>query len=222
MSTTPKLALSEPERQSLRKAKIRLADVASHTTKELSAATGISDHRCQELIALAELQTLGSVGLRIAQCLLTLGFPGPEKLKQGDPVEMYDRLAIDWDGPLDPCVEDTFRCAVAQARDPHLPPSLRNWWAWTPCRGESEIRPPKSSSELSECGPRVARRQRRERLADLLFPPGRRMLAPRGITPKTRCGFVDLFTCRKRESRRNRSCHQMTRFRSDPCRRLYP
>jgi hypothetical protein len=31
----------------------------------------------------------------------------------------------------DPCVLDGFRCAVAQARDPHLPAAQRNWWWWS-------------------------------------------------------------------------------------------
>jgi hypothetical protein len=31
----------------------------------------------------------------------------------------------------DPCVLDTFRCAVAQAQDPLLRPEQRNWWWWS-------------------------------------------------------------------------------------------
>ena len=34
----------------------------------------------------------------------------------------------------DPCVEDTLVCAVAQARDPHLPAEQRNWWYWSRIR----------------------------------------------------------------------------------------
>jgi hypothetical protein len=34
----------------------------------------------------------------------------------------------------DPCVEDTFVCAVAQARDPELSSEQRNWWFWSRLR----------------------------------------------------------------------------------------
>ncbi len=34
----------------------------------------------------------------------------------------------------DPCVLDTFRCAVAQARNPDLPVEQRNWWYWSRLR----------------------------------------------------------------------------------------
>jgi hypothetical protein len=34
----------------------------------------------------------------------------------------------------DPCVLDTFRCAVAQAKDPLLPSEQTNWWYWSRIR----------------------------------------------------------------------------------------
>jgi hypothetical protein len=35
----------------------------------------------------------------------------------------------------DPCVEDAFRCAIAQAKNPKLPAKMRDWWQWTSVRG---------------------------------------------------------------------------------------
>jgi hypothetical protein len=138
----PKLDLTQEERNSLRKGKIRLSDLASQTAAELSRTTGIAVRRCRELVSLAQFQTLGSVGLESARDLLALGFVDLEGLKQGDPVEMYDRLKSRSGGQLDPCVEDVFRCAIAQAQDPHLSSEFLKWWLWSPCRGESSIRVP--------------------------------------------------------------------------------
>ena len=57
-----------------------------------------------------------------------------EQLAQQDPVVLYDDLCRLTGTPQDPCVLDTFRAAVAQARDPNLPAEQRNWWYWSRIR----------------------------------------------------------------------------------------
>lgn len=139
MAKSPKLELTDSERLSLRQAKIFLRDIAAQDAKKLASATGLDINRCRELIVLAEFQTLDSVGLAAARCFILLGFHSLKELKKGDPVEMCERLEQSWDDRVDPCVEDTFRCAIAQVLDPKLPSKFRNWWAWMPYRGESTV-----------------------------------------------------------------------------------
>ena len=43
------------------------------------------------------------------------------------------------------CVLDTFRAAVARARDPDLPVEYAVWWFWTRVR-KGEVRAPKKVS----------------------------------------------------------------------------
>ena len=47
------------------------------------------------------------------------------------PGRLYDRLCALTGGRQDPCVLDTFCCAVAQAKDPRLPAERRKWWWWS-------------------------------------------------------------------------------------------
>jgi hypothetical protein len=53
-----------------------------------------------------------------------------QQLAEEDGLELYERLNH-LSGPQDPCVLDTFRCAVAQAKNPRLSDEKRNWWYWS-------------------------------------------------------------------------------------------
>lgn len=66
--------------------------------------------------------------------LQALGIASVEALHGQDPRRLYDRLSALKGARMDPCVLDTFTCAVAQARDPRLPPEQRNWWYWSRVR----------------------------------------------------------------------------------------
>lgn len=57
-----------------------------------------------------------------------------DDLAQRDPDELYRELERLTKTRQDPCVLDTFRCAVAQARDPELPLEQRSWWYWSRLR----------------------------------------------------------------------------------------
>jgi hypothetical protein len=63
-----------------------------------------------------------------------LGIQSVPQLARQDPQELYDNLCRRTKSRQDPCVLDTFRCAVAQARDPHLPPEKCQWWYWSRLR----------------------------------------------------------------------------------------
>jgi hypothetical protein len=63
-----------------------------------------------------------------------LGIRSVEQLAECDALELYDRLCAVTGERQDPCCEDVFRCAIAQARNPRLPAEKRNWWYWTKVR----------------------------------------------------------------------------------------
>ena len=63
--------------------------------------------------------------------LRRLGVTDVATLARRDPDQLYQRLGALTAARQDPCVLDPFRCAVAQARDPDLPPAQRRWWWWS-------------------------------------------------------------------------------------------
>lgn len=133
----PKLPLLPPERAALRRARIGLRDTAWTPPETLARETGIALDRCRMLSALARFQSLGSVGPSLAADIWALGYRTFDDLAEADPSEMYMAITARVGHPVDPCVEDVFRCAVAQVRDPGLPDEARNWWYWMPYRGTS-------------------------------------------------------------------------------------
>ena len=77
------------------------------------------------------LGDLVSIGKAMLRDFERLGVSSVEQLALEDPDELYERIST-LDGKLhDPCVLDTYRAAVAQARDPELPEEQRNWWWWS-------------------------------------------------------------------------------------------
>jgi predicted DNA-binding transcriptional regulator YafY len=89
-----------------------------------------------ERAAWKAFQQLGSIGPACALDLVQLGFRAVEELRGTDPNELYTRLCELTGARQDPCVEDTLRCAVAQAERPDLPEKWRQWYHWTPLRGQ--------------------------------------------------------------------------------------
>ena len=135
----PSLSLTKDERNRLRRAKIRLADLSSLTVDSLNKATGMKLSRCKEIIESSVFQSLGSVGHLMAQKIRLLGYSSLSELSEANPYEMYERFCHIAGCRVDPCVEDVFRCAVAQAKYPDMPEDLKQWWMWTDKRGESEV-----------------------------------------------------------------------------------
>jgi len=138
----PKLTLDFDEKDRLAEAGISLSRLASCDPAELARRTELDLQRCEELVALAQFQALRSVGPRSAEDLWALGFRSLADLRGADPAGMYRRLMEIAGRTMDPCVEDVFRCAVAQATYPKLPEPLRDWWAWKEQRGEPTVRLP--------------------------------------------------------------------------------
>ena len=82
----------------------------------------VSERRLQDLI---------SVGPAILRDFELLGIRTMDGLARGEPQRMYKRLCRMTGQHQDICVLDVFRAAVAQARDPNLPPQQCVWWYWS-------------------------------------------------------------------------------------------
>jgi len=80
------------------------------------------------------LTDLVSVGPATEEDFHRLGITTPEQLAGGDARELYERLQIIMEQPLDRCCEDVFRAAIAQVDNPDLPPEQRQWHYWSRVR----------------------------------------------------------------------------------------
>jgi nucleotidyltransferase/DNA polymerase involved in DNA repair len=89
-----------------------------------------------------KLRDLAGVGKSIEADLIGLGVTSVTELAARDGDELYDQLCIKTRSYQDPCVLDTFRCAVAQARDPKLSTDKCNWWWWSRQRKAGKLTEP--------------------------------------------------------------------------------
>ena len=135
-----KLPLNQHERSILRTAKINIRQLAELNGTQLSKCTGLPLQRCNYLVALCQFQSLGSVGAKMAEKIWRLGYTSLQTLAKADPVRMYHDYSRMLRRTADPCVEDVFRCAIAQARDKNLPIEQTQWWYWSSFRGQSKDR----------------------------------------------------------------------------------
>lgn len=85
------------------------------------------------------LRQLSGVGPSIEADLRSLGVNSVADLAGSEGDDLYRRLCEKTGTRQDPCVLDTFRCAVAQARDPQLATEQRNWWWWSRERKQGRI-----------------------------------------------------------------------------------
>jgi uroporphyrinogen-III synthase len=131
-----RLNLTIDERSILQEKKVSLKSLAFFSPHALAQITRFSSKRCIELIALSQFQTLTSVGPSLAQDLYDLGFHDLKSLKRASPKQMFQDLEKLRGQSIDPCVEDVFRCAVEQVKNPELPKALKQWWYWTDKRGK--------------------------------------------------------------------------------------
>jgi hypothetical protein len=81
-----------------------------------------------------QLLDLAGVGPAMLKDFDILGIRSVEELSRQEATELYERLCRVTNQKQDICVLDTFRAAVAQARDPDLPTEKRNWWYWSRAR----------------------------------------------------------------------------------------
>ena len=92
----------------------------------MKASTGISSPGKQR-----RLQDLISVGPAMLRDFELLGIRSVDQLARANPERMYQRLCRLTGEHQDISCLDVFRAAVAQARDPLLPPERCQWWYWS-------------------------------------------------------------------------------------------
>jgi hypothetical protein len=80
------------------------------------------------------LRDLVSVGPAVEEDLVLLGITTVEGLRGRDARALYDRLCRLTGKRQDPCCEDAFAAAIAQAEDPALPAERSRWWWWSRVR----------------------------------------------------------------------------------------
>lgn len=149
--TNIKLPLTDIERANLRKHKIKISNILDFATDELSVLLNATTERARDIYALAEFQTIPSVGIKLAEDLLFLGYHSLNELKQQDGAQLTDEYEQKKGYWIDPCVEDQFRLVVyfANTND-----TRKMWWDFTGERkkfraenGYPKDRPQKSWSE---------------------------------------------------------------------------
>jgi hypothetical protein len=86
-----------------------------------------------------KLGDLSGIGKAMLEDFALLKIRTVDDLAAADPQKLYDDLCKRTKSRQDPCVLDTFRCAVAQARDPQLPIDQRNWWYWSRLRKAGKL-----------------------------------------------------------------------------------
>jgi hypothetical protein len=86
-----------------------------------------------------KLRDLAGIGKSIEANLHSLGVASVGALASRDGDELYEELCIKTGTRQDPCVLDTFRCAVAQARNPRLAADQCNWWWWSRQRKSGKL-----------------------------------------------------------------------------------
>lgn len=89
-----------------------------------------------------KLRDLAGIGKSIEANLISLGVTSVATLASRDGDKLYKQLCAKTQTRQDPCVLDTFRCAVAQAQNPKLPTDKCNWWWWSRQRKAGKLTEP--------------------------------------------------------------------------------
>jgi hypothetical protein len=85
-------------------------------------------------LPIRRLRDLTSIGPAMLRDFQLLGIRFVSQLAKSDALKLYTRLCKITGVRQDPCVLDTFSCAVAQARNPNRPKAQRQWWYWSRVR----------------------------------------------------------------------------------------
>ena len=126
--TKIKLLLTDVEKANLRKNKIKISDILDFATDELEVLLNATTKHTKEIYALAEFQTVPSIGIKFAEDLVFLGYYSLNELKNKDGAKLTDEYEQKKGFWIDPCVEDQFRLVVnfANTND-----NKKTWWDFT-------------------------------------------------------------------------------------------
>jgi hypothetical protein len=123
-----KLPLTDIEKANLRRHKIKMADILDFARDELEVLLNATGERVKEIYALAEFQSVPTVGIKFAEDLVFLGYYSLDELKCKDGAILTDEYELKKGYWVDPCVEDQFRLVVnfANTNDTN-----KTWWNFT-------------------------------------------------------------------------------------------
>ena len=128
MKINIKLPLTDFEKANLKKNKVKIADILNYATDELEVLLNSTTERAKEIHALAEFQTIPSIGIKFAEDLVFLGYYSLNELKNKDGAKLTDEYEQKKNYWIDPCVEDQFRLAVNFADTKDI---TKTWWSFT-------------------------------------------------------------------------------------------
>jgi len=123
-----KLPLTDEERTKLRKHKLKITEIASVPIDELRSILDVSLKRAKTLVALASFQQIPSIGPRMAENLIDLGYFSIDSFKGEDGAKLTDELEKLYGYQVDPCVEDQIRLVVYYADNQNKD---KQWWDFT-------------------------------------------------------------------------------------------
>ena len=123
-----KLTLTQAEKVSLKRNKKTIADIPELAIDEVEVMLNVTKERAKELFALAEFQTIPSIGIRFAEDLIFMGYYSIEEMKNKNGAELTDTFERKKGYWIDPCVEDQFRLVVEYANNYNL---NKRWWDFT-------------------------------------------------------------------------------------------
>ncbi|GAB6929076.1 hypothetical protein JCM10914A_30590 [Paenibacillus sp. JCM 10914] len=115
---SPKLPLTDEERAQLRLNRLKLSDIARMDIQQLSSVLDIADSRAEYIRGLAQFQTVPSIGPKVAERVVKMGYYALDEIKDEDGAELTDRMEASLGTWEDPCVEDSFRCIIHHANHP--------------------------------------------------------------------------------------------------------
>ena len=123
-----KLGLTLDEQKRRRANKIKSSEISEYLVDDLVTLLDISKTRAMQIRALAEFQSVPSIGIKFAQDLISLGYYSLDELKDKDGAKLIEDLESLTGTWIDPCVEDQCRLVVDYANNHD---DRKNWWDFT-------------------------------------------------------------------------------------------
>lgn len=128
MKKTINYRLTLAEKQILKAKKVSQKLLQDYASDEIATLLEASVQRARELNALAEFQSIPSLGINFAEELISQGYYTLEQLKGRSAVELFNAFEQHCGTWVDPCVEDSYRLLVhyIENRD-----DSKRWWDFT-------------------------------------------------------------------------------------------
>lgn len=127
-NVSPKLPLTPEERKRLRASQIKLKELAHLDVIQIADILQVPSERAHYLRALAQFQAIPSIGPKMAEAMVMLGYFSLDEVRDEDGADLLNRYEERMGYWVDPCVEDCFRCIVHHARNPQ---STKSWFDFT-------------------------------------------------------------------------------------------